>query len=87
MEEKAFLYGGYIRIFTESFSTNKFTVLLLGISLIIIFYLFRLNMLELFRIEVQNSRTVHLWGLKEFVNELTMHVMSNMTVDANIFDK
>ena len=28
-----------------------------------------------------------LLGLKEFLNDLTMHGMSNMTVDTNIFDK
>jgi hypothetical protein len=87
MEEKAFKYGGYIRIFTKSFSTNKFTVFLLCISLVFSFYMFRLNMQELIRIEVQNSRTVHLLGLKETVNKLTMHRMRNMTVDTNIFDK
>jgi len=30
---------------------------------------------------------VHLLGLKEFVNKLTTHAMSNMTVDMNIFYK
>jgi hypothetical protein len=60
---------------------------LLCISLTISFYVFRLKMYVPIRTEVQNGRTVHLLVLKEFVNNLTMHRMSNMTVDTNIFDK
>jgi hypothetical protein len=44
-------------------------------------------MKDLVRSEIQNSRTVDLLGLKEYVNKITMHGMSNMTVDTNIFDK
>jgi hypothetical protein len=57
----------------------------LPVSLLISFYVFRLNMCVPIRIEVQNSRTVRLLVLKWFVNKLTMHRMSNMTVDTNTF--
>ena len=87
MEDMAFKYGGYTRIFTESSSTNKFTVLLLCVSLIISFYMSWLNMKFLIRIELQNSRIVHLLVPKVFVNKLTMQGMSNITVDMDIFDK
>jgi hypothetical protein len=87
MEVKALKSGGYIRIFTEPFSTNIFTVLLLCISLIISFYMFRLNMLVPIRIEIQNSRSVHLLVLKEFVNKLALQRMSNMTIDKNVLYK
>jgi len=87
MEEMASKYGGCTQIFTESFRTNKFTVLLLCISPIIGIYLFRRNMYDLIRIELQNSKTVHLLVVKEFVTKFKMHGMGNMTVDKNIFDK
>jgi len=51
------------------------------------FYVFRLNMKDLIRIEMQNIRTVHLLVLKVYIHKLTIHGMSNMTVDTNIFDK
>jgi len=87
MEEMASKYGGCTQIFTESFRTNKFTVLLLCISPIIGIYLFRRKMYDLIRIELQNSKTVHLLVVKEFVTKFKMHGMSNMTVDTNILDK
>ena len=49
--------------------------------------MFRLNMYLLIRFAIQNSRTVHLLGLKEFVNKFKMHLMNNITIDTNIFDK
>ena len=51
------------------------------------FYVFRLNMKDLIRIEMQNIRTVYLLVLKVYIHKLTIHGMSNMTVDTNIFDK
>jgi hypothetical protein len=87
MEEMASRYGGYTRIFTESFSTKKFKVLLLCISPIIGIYLFRRNMYDLIMTELQNSKTVHLLVVKEFVTKFKMHGMDNMTVETNIFDK
>jgi len=56
-------------------------------SLINSFYVFRLNMKNVIRIEMQNIRTVYLLVLKGYIHKLTIHGMSNMTVDTNIFDK
>jgi hypothetical protein len=67
--------------------TTNFAVPLLFVSLIISFYLFRFNMQEPIRTEIQNSRTAHLLGMKEFLNKLTVHGMSNMAVETSIFDK
>jgi hypothetical protein len=86
MEEVAFKYGVYIRISTESFSANIFTVLLSCVSLIISFNVSQFYMKNLIRTELQNSRTVHLLVLKKFVNIFERHGMSNITVDTNIFD-
>jgi hypothetical protein len=47
----------------------------------------RVNMKYLIIIEIQNSRTVQLLVLKEYVNKLTMHAVSNKIVDTNLFDK
>jgi hypothetical protein len=49
--------------------------------------MFRINMKDLIRIEMQNNRTVHLLVLKVCIHKLTMQGMSNMTADTNIFDK
>jgi len=48
---------------------------------------FRLNMKDLIRIEMQNIRTVHLLVLKVYIHKLPIQGMGNMTVDTNIFDK
>ena len=83
----ALKYRVYTRIVTESFSINKFAVLLLCVSLFISFCMFRFHMQKIINIEIQNNRTVHLLVLKVFVNILTMHGTSNITVDTDILDK
>jgi hypothetical protein len=52
--------GGTCEYLQSFFIKNKFTFLLLCMSLIISFYMSRHKMRDLIRIEKQNSRSVHL---------------------------
>ena len=49
--------------------------------------MFGINISALITTEIQNSRTLHLLVLRDFVIKLTMQGMSNMKADTNIFDK